>query len=191
MTFAFGIWHNLRLGGATRGCEEYRMERSRRGLFLCSKLRGGSPSLSRLRIASVEPWGTSIDYVLTHMRFMRSHKFSSFDGRWVGWYPTIPLGYIRDSVSATHGCPLRYRVEHMHYGKVGPAWLFDSHHELWPPMVSLWTMCVVLLGFFPCKVVNWFESPWHHQKWVMARSLRSNVVIQLHIVMLIMLWGWH
>jgi hypothetical protein len=25
-----------------------------------------------------------------------------------------------DSVWATHGCPLRYRVEDMHYGEVGP-----------------------------------------------------------------------
>jgi hypothetical protein len=55
MAFALGIWHNLRLGGATRACEEYRMERLGRGLFSCSKLRDGSPSLSRLRIATVGP----------------------------------------------------------------------------------------------------------------------------------------
>jgi hypothetical protein len=35
-------------------------------------------------------------------------------------------------------------------------------------------------NFIPCKVVNWFDSPRHPQKWVMAWSLCSNVVIQLH-----------
>jgi hypothetical protein len=40
---------------------------------------GGSPHLCRLRadrLASVN----KIDYLLTHMGFMRSGKFSSFDG---------------------------------------------------------------------------------------------------------------
>jgi hypothetical protein len=34
-----------------------------------SKLQGGSPHLCRLRTASVEPCGTSFDYVLTHAGF--------------------------------------------------------------------------------------------------------------------------
>jgi hypothetical protein len=42
---------------------------------------GGSPRLCQLRTTSVEPCGTSIDYVLMHTRFMGSHKLSSFDGR--------------------------------------------------------------------------------------------------------------
>jgi hypothetical protein len=41
-----------------------------------------------------------------------------------------------DSVGATHGCPSRYRVEDLYYGKVGLARLFDSYRELWPPVVS-------------------------------------------------------
>jgi hypothetical protein len=37
---------------------------------------------------SVGPPATSIDYVLTHMGYMKSHKFSSFDGHRVGQYLT-------------------------------------------------------------------------------------------------------
>jgi hypothetical protein len=50
---------------------------------------GGSPHLCRLRTASVEPCGTSIDYVLAHTEFIGSHKLSSFDGCWVGRHSTI------------------------------------------------------------------------------------------------------
>jgi hypothetical protein len=73
--------------GQLRGCGEYWMGRSRRGLLSCSDLQGGSPSLSRLRtnrLALV----IKFDYVLAHTGFMGSHKFISFDDRWVGWHPT-------------------------------------------------------------------------------------------------------
>jgi hypothetical protein len=43
-----------------------------------SALLGGSPHLCRLRTASVEPCGTSFDYVLTSAGFMRSHKPNRF-----------------------------------------------------------------------------------------------------------------
>jgi hypothetical protein len=49
---------------------------------------------------------------------MQSCKFSSLDGRWVRWYPTIPLGWSQDSVWATHRCPSRHRVENVDYGEV-------------------------------------------------------------------------
>jgi hypothetical protein len=78
------------------------MGRSRRGLFSCLELQGGSPCLCQLRtdrLALV----SKFDYILAHTRFMGSHKFSRFIGRQVGQYPTIPLGCIRDSAWATHG----------------------------------------------------------------------------------------
>jgi hypothetical protein len=42
---------------------------------------GGSPLLCRLRIVLVGPCGISINYVLSHTRFMGSRKFSSFNSR--------------------------------------------------------------------------------------------------------------
>jgi hypothetical protein len=41
---------------------------------------GGSPCLSQLRTDRLASM-SKFDYVLTHMRFMGSHKLSSFDGR--------------------------------------------------------------------------------------------------------------
>jgi hypothetical protein len=51
----------------------------------------GSPCLSQLRtdrLASV----SKFNYVLMQTRFMDSCKLSSFEGRRVERYPTIPLG---------------------------------------------------------------------------------------------------
>jgi hypothetical protein len=45
---------------------------------------GGSRRLCRLRIVSVGPLATGIDYVLMHTGYMEPHKLSSFDGRRVG-----------------------------------------------------------------------------------------------------------
>jgi hypothetical protein len=54
------------------------------GLMSNLELLGGSSRLCRLRTASVGPCGTSIDYVLTHMGFMGSHKLSNIDSHRVG-----------------------------------------------------------------------------------------------------------
>jgi hypothetical protein len=43
-------------------------------------------------------------------------------------------------------------MEDMHWGKVGLARLFDSRRELLPLVVPPWPTCVVLLGYYPCKV---------------------------------------
>jgi hypothetical protein len=50
---------------------------------------GGSPRLSRLRTDLLAPIG-KFDYVLTHTGFMGSCNLSSFEGRQVRSYPTIP-----------------------------------------------------------------------------------------------------
>jgi hypothetical protein len=59
---------------------KYQMRRSENGLFSYSELQGGSPRLCRLRIVSVRPPATSIDYVLTHTSYMGPRKLNSFDG---------------------------------------------------------------------------------------------------------------
>jgi hypothetical protein len=51
----------------------------------------GSPRLCRLRTDRLA-WVNKIDYVLTHIGFMGSHKLSRFDGRQVGLYLTLPHG---------------------------------------------------------------------------------------------------
>jgi hypothetical protein len=40
---------------------------------------------------------------------------------------------------------------------VGLARLFDSHRELWSLVVPSWLTCVVLLGYFLCKVYNYLN----------------------------------
>jgi hypothetical protein len=36
---------------------------------------------------------------------------------------------------------------------VGPAQLFDSRREMLPLVVSVWLTCVMLSGYFSCKVI--------------------------------------
>jgi hypothetical protein len=127
---------------------EYQMGRVRVFYFQIRSSEGGSPRLCRLTTDRLAPV-SKFDYVLTHTRFMGSHKLSSFDGCWVRWYPTIPIGCHWDSVWANHGCPSRYHMEDMHLGTVGPVRLFDSRCELWLHMVSVWLTCVM---FLPCKI---------------------------------------
>jgi hypothetical protein len=59
----------------------------------------------------------------------------------------------RDSVWATHGLPVEVFTWKMTLGW-GRTWsrLFDSHCERWPLMLPSWLMCVMLSGYFPCKV---------------------------------------
>jgi hypothetical protein len=56
------------------------MERVRVVCFQIRSSEASNPRLCRFRIASVGPCGTSIDYVLTHIGVMGSHKLSVFDG---------------------------------------------------------------------------------------------------------------
>jgi hypothetical protein len=70
---------------------EYWMGRLRVVYFHVWSFKGGTPRLCRLRTDRLAPVN-KIDYVLAHMRFMGSRKLSSFNGRWVGWHPTILNG---------------------------------------------------------------------------------------------------
>jgi hypothetical protein len=106
--------------------------------------KGGVPRLCRLRPMAVGPelimywhiqdlWGPANLVALTVVELDDT--------------PPYLTGVQCDSVGATHGCSLRYRVEDLHLGEVGTTWLFDSHHELWLLAVSLWLSSVMLLGF--------------------------------------------
>jgi hypothetical protein len=61
--------------GQLEGCGEYWMG-SESSLMSDSELRGGSPRPCRLRTDCLTPVNM-FDYVLTHVRFMGYHKFSS------------------------------------------------------------------------------------------------------------------
>jgi hypothetical protein len=116
-------------------------------MFSCLELRGDSLRLCRLRTASVEPYETSIDYVLVYTRFMRSHKLSSFDDRRVARYLTTSIMMYTGIVYV-----------HPQIAQRGIAWktctrerwdpdrLFDSCHELWPH-VWFWRPCM-------CRVIR-------------------------------------
>jgi hypothetical protein len=68
------------------------MGRMRVDYFYVWSSESGSPHLCQLKVASIGPYGTSIDYVLAHIIFMGSHKLSSFEGHRVRRYHTIPPG---------------------------------------------------------------------------------------------------
>jgi hypothetical protein len=57
--------------------------------------------------------------------------------------------------------------------------------------VPLWLTCVVLSGYFSCKVDYLFESPWHPRIWMKACSLRSNVKHQTLWWFALFILGWH
>jgi hypothetical protein len=63
--------------------ENTEWEGQRVDCFLVRSSEGGSPRLSQLRTDHLVPV-SKFDYVLTHTRFMGSHKLSTFDGRRVG-----------------------------------------------------------------------------------------------------------
>jgi hypothetical protein len=58
-----------------------------------------------------------------------------------------------DSVRATYGLPVEVFTwkTSLGWGRTR-SWLFDSHHKRWPLVLPLWLTCVVLSGYFPCKV---------------------------------------
>jgi hypothetical protein len=69
----------------------------------------------------------------------------------------------RDSVWATHGLPVEVFALKTTLGRGRTqSRLFDSHHERSPLMVPSWLTCVVLQGYFPCKVTidsNLHDTP--------------------------------
>jgi hypothetical protein len=102
----------------------------------------------------VWPRWTRLSFVLMNTGFMGSHKLSSFDVRWIGWHSTVLHEWHWDSVHATHGLPgevFTWKTI-LGYGGPGPARLFDSQCERWPLMIPVWFTCVVLSGYFSCKV---------------------------------------
>jgi hypothetical protein len=71
---------NIRKGGGNQGeVENTEWEGRRVECFYVWSSKGGSLRLCRLRTTSVEPKGTSINYILTHMEFMGFYKLSSTD----------------------------------------------------------------------------------------------------------------
>jgi hypothetical protein len=120
---------------------------------------------------------SSIDYVLVHIGFMGSCKLSSLNSHWVGRHPTVLHEWLWDSVGATHGCPMMYRLEDLNYGTVGLARLFNSHQELCPLVVPVWPTCVMLWGCYlvRCILIRISMTPYDMGE---ACSLCSNVEVQ-------------
>jgi hypothetical protein len=89
------------------------------------------------------PVGIGIDDVLAHLGHMESHN-------------TLPrfMDDRRDSVQPTQGLLREVFTWKMTLGqgRTRPVCLFDSHHEKWPLVLPLWLTCVILSGYFPCKV---------------------------------------
>jgi hypothetical protein len=64
---------------------------------------------------------------------------------------------------------------------VGPAQLFDSHHERWPLVVSMWLTCVMLPCCHLARLYS-FESPRHPRIWVMLVHCCHSVEVLFHHV---------
>jgi hypothetical protein len=120
----------------------------------------GSPHLSRLWTNHLVPV-SKFDYVLTHTRFMGSHKLSSIVCRLVGH--TLPLltDVIWDSVQATHRLPTEVLVWTMTLGRgrtrpnsLTASWTVAAYG------VFVTLDCRVAM-WFTLEGLNWLESPWH------------------------------
>jgi hypothetical protein len=124
------------------------------GLMSDLELLCGSTHLCRLMTVSVGPCGTNIDYVLTHMGFKGSHKLSNFNDHRVGRSLTstavMYIGIVYGPPADSPSCGIAWKT--CTRERCDPARLFDCCCELWPLVVPSWLMCVVLLGYFPCKV---------------------------------------
>jgi hypothetical protein len=119
----------VRPGGATRGKWRIPDVKVESGLFSYLKLRKWQPSPTSIKDRF--GWALlqqALSCVLAHTWFMGSHKLSSFDGRWVGWHPTVVDGWHWDSVQATHGLPIEVLV------------------------LTSWLTCVVLLGWYLARL---------------------------------------
>jgi hypothetical protein len=138
---------------------------------------------------------SKFEYVLAQTRHMESHKLSSFDGRRVGWSLTSPVvmytgivyGWRTDSLA----CGIMWKTYTR--DRCDPAQLFDCCHELWPLVSPSWLTCVVLLGYFPRKDVNWLESSWNPRIWVILACCSHSVdvhFIYVHMRFMFMLIRW-
>jgi hypothetical protein len=87
-------------------------------------------------------------------------------------------------------CPPKHLRGRRHEGKLGPSLTLWSRHELWPLVVPLWPTCVMLSGYYPCKVEYRFESPRHPRKWVMACSPSPNIEVFNFILLWWELYEW-
>jgi hypothetical protein len=107
---------------------EYRTWRLRVVCFHIRSFEGGSPRLCRLRTASVGPCCNKHWVVYWRIRDL--------------WGPT---NLVALTVAKLDDTPLYFI---MTLGTVGPAQLFDSHHERWPLVLPSWLTCVMLLGWY-------------------------------------------
>jgi hypothetical protein len=154
------------------------------GLMSDSELWAGSPRPCQLRtdrLALV----SKFDYVLTHTGFMGSHKLSSFDGRWVGWYLTSPTVMYTGIVYKPHtDSPV-----------CGITWKTCTRGR-WDPTDSLivvancgrmWglrsLMCVVLLGCYLAmfKLTRVSTKPSDMGDTCLLQSFRRSVISPMFI----------
>jgi hypothetical protein len=163
---------------------EYRTGMLRVDCFHIQSSECDSPRLCRLRTDHLAPVN-KIDYVLEHTGFMESHKFSSFDGRWVGRHPTVLHRWHCDSIRTTHGLSIEVFVwkTTLGYGRPGST-LWQSSWKVVTRVAFVAHVCRVA-RLIPCKVIlYWFESPWHLRIWVrLVRCCHSVEVLFHHVRM--------
>jgi hypothetical protein len=137
-------WHNWRPGGAIRG--KWR-------IIDLKEEEWSDPKFGAPRwwppLVSVTDWssgpGEQVWVVYWHIRdFMGSYKLSSSMCHHDGSYHTTPNGCTV--------CPLRYTCGRRALGWGGPWSSLWPRCELLPPVVPFWPTCVVLSGYYPCKV---------------------------------------
>jgi hypothetical protein len=161
--------------------EEYRTERLRVVYFHIRRFEGDNHRLCWLRTVSVGPCCNKHWVVYWHIRDLWGP--TNLVALMVAELNDTPL-YFMDDIGIELGPPTdypsRFSRGRRHYGTVGSAQLFDSHHERWP-LVCLHGSRVVLPG-------------WYLARWLLiqisaipsdmgeACSLCSNVEVLYHHV---------
>jgi hypothetical protein len=117
------------------------------------ELQVGSPRLGQLRTASVVPCYNK--HWVVYWRIWDLWGPANLVASTVTELDDTSL-YFTDDIGIVFRPPTDYQVRfsrgRRHYGTVGPARLFDSQCERWSLVIYVWFTCVVLLGYFPCKV---------------------------------------
>jgi hypothetical protein len=143
----------MRPDGATRGKWGMLDGKVESGLMSYSELQGGSPRLCRLRTASVVPCCN--EHWVVYWCIWDLWGLANLVASTVAELDDTPL-YFMDDIGIVFGPPTDYLARfsrgRRHYSMVGPARLFASQCERWPLVIPVWFTCVMLSGYFPCKV---------------------------------------
>jgi hypothetical protein len=181
----------VRPGGATRRKWGILDEKDESGLMSDSKVQGGIPRLCWLRTASVVPCCNNHWVVYWRIRDLWGPV--NLVTSMVVELVDTPL-YFTDDIGIVFGpprdYPSRFSRGRQHEGTVRPAQLFDSQCERWPLVIHMWFTCVMLSGYFPCKVTidsNLHDTLGYGWGLFVVYKRRSAISLSLYEIMVMLI----